>query len=362
MTLSPVFRSPAAVQLLRERGVWDALSPSIDAQARAVELLYGDLRAVVDERFLVEPHALPVAGDTESETALGFLQEYFFLILFRSLFEALGLSEDRLRFYAELNFCIKGTITAADNIFDDQAKSLLPLKDETGPRFMSILQLMSFERLIRRVGDRGVEAGTLIAEERDAILRGLLSLMAEIGELEGSEEGGVSEIPDPDSMVERVHRIRGGALFALSFIAPRILEGEADQDRMTQAEDAISRLGTAFQIVDDLTDFEFDVGRKSHNLLVAEIHHNGTAAEREALSEVWASGSAEEGMVEDVFRRSARAVLERAYVEARASFATLEDLGFWLPPELADEIVHAIVGMDGIGRMEELTADAPAPR
>ena len=359
MTLSPVFRSPAAVQLLRERGVWEAMSPSIDAQARGVETLYQDLERIVDGRFLVEPHPLPAAGDTESETALNFLQEYFFLILFRSLFEALGMSEDRLRFYAELNFCIKGTITAADNIFDDQAKSLLPLKDHTGPRFMSILQLMSFERLIRRVGDRGVEAGTLEAGQRDEIQRGLLSLMAEIGELEGSEEGGVTEIPTPDAMVDRVHRIRGGALFALSFIAPRILEGEVEAERLAAAEEAIARLGTAFQIVDDLTDFEFDVGRKSHNLLVAEIHHNGSADERAALEAIWAGGEVEQGMVETTFRSAARAVLERAYTEARASFATLQDLGFWLPPELADEIVHAIVGMDGIARMETLTAEAP---
>ena len=31
----------------------------------------------------------------------------------------------RLPFYAELDFCIMGTITAADNLFDDQSKSLL---------------------------------------------------------------------------------------------------------------------------------------------------------------------------------------------------------------------------------------------
>ena len=38
----------------------------------------------------------------------------------------------------------------------------------------------------------------------------------------------------------------------------------------------------ARQIVDDLTDFEFDVRRKSHNLLVSQIHHLGSQPERAA--------------------------------------------------------------------------------
>lgn len=356
MTLSPVFRSPAAVQLLRDQGIWEGLAPSIAAQAEAVATIRSDLKSLVDGRFLTEEHPLPPPGDTESESALEFLQDYFFLILFRSLFEVLGVSEERLVYYSELNFCIKGTITAADNLFDDQAKSLLPLRDTTGPRFLSILQLMAFERLLRRTGDRAVGRGVMTEEQRDAVARGLLDLMARIGELEGSEEGGVEEIPTPDEMVESVHRVRGGALFALSFVAPRILEEGAQAEVMARAEPSISRLGTAFQIVDDLTDFEFDLSRRSHNLLVSEIRHHGSVEERTALDLLWERGAAPEGgMVEGVFRQSARRVLERAYGEARTSFRELGELGFWIPPVLADEIVRAIVGLDGVARMEALS-------
>ncbi|OPZ08541.1 MAG: hypothetical protein BWZ08_01096 [candidate division BRC1 bacterium ADurb.BinA292] len=48
-------------------------------------------------------------------------------------------------------------------------------------------------------------------------------------------------------------------------------------------------------------------------------------------------------------------MLELAREEARASFATLAQLGFWFPPDLADEVVHAIVGIEGVARMESLT-------
>ncbi len=356
MTLSPVFRSPEAVRLLEEKGVWKRLSPAMQAQARAVNTLYSDLNSLLDSRFLHGGRTVPEDGEMASPEGLAFLQEYFFLILFRSLFESLGVSRERLGFYTELNFCIKGTITAADNIFDDQAKTLLPLVESAGPRFLSILQLMSFERLIRRTCDRGSAGGIIEAQDTHAILRGLLNRMASIGELEGSEEGGVAEVPTPEEMVGRVHEIRGGALFALAFVAPGLLESGPVGEKVQEAEPAIARLGTAFQIVDDLTDFEFEVGRKSHNLLVSEVFHHGSSAEREALEKIWNGGDAvEPGMVEGLFRVSARAVLERAYTEAEASLGRLADLGFWFPRELAPQVVQAIVGLEGVGRMEAIS-------
>jgi hypothetical protein len=191
MTLSPVFRSREAVELLAERGVWTRLAGDMAAQADAVRAVYGDLEGVLGEEFRKAPPHVPDAGEMTTLTGLAFLQEYFFLILFRSIFGAIGVGRDRLRMYTELNFCIKGTITAADNLFDDQAKSLLPLAERAGSRFMSILQLMAFERLSRKVLDRGEAGGLVMAAERDLVQRGLLDRMARIGTLEGSEEGGV---------------------------------------------------------------------------------------------------------------------------------------------------------------------------
>ena len=357
MTLSPVFRSQNAVRLLAEKGVWERLAPDMEAQATAVRAVYADLERVIDARFRTEAPHVPSASEVTTPDGLHFLQEYFFLILFRSIFGSLGIPEARLQAYTELNFCIKGTITAADNLFDDQAKSLLPLADHAGARFMSILQLMSFERLLRAVLDRAVTEGTIGAADVAPVQRALMDRMADIGVLEGSEEGGVQAIPTPDAMVDAVHRVRGGALFALAFAAPSVLEAGPLAETLGEAEAAIARLGTAFQIVDDLTDFEFDVGRRSHNLLVAQIHHEGTAAEKATLEPLWA-GRQElaPGAVEELFAVSARAVLERAYTEARAAFRTLAGLGHWFDPALADDVVHAIVGLEGVARMETLTA------
>jgi hypothetical protein len=356
MTLSPVFRSPEAVALLEEKGVWSKLAPDMEGQADAVRAVYADLESVLGAEFRRAAPHVPSASELKSPAGLKFLQDYFFLILFRSIFGSLGVGRDRLRTYTELNFCIKGTITAADNLFDDQAKSLLPLDERAGSRFMSILQLMAFERLSRRVLDRGESTGVLSGPERDQVQRGLLDRMAQIGALEGSEEGGVSDVPTPDEMVDSVHRVRGGALFALAFVAPGVLERGEVGKKLAAAEAAVAQLGTAFQIVDDLTDFEFDLGRRSHNLLVSQIVHAGSPSERETLARLRGDGDGPHGdLVEQHFKESARAVLDRAYAEAKASFRGLQALGFWLEPDLSEDIVHAIVGLDGTRRMEALT-------
>jgi hypothetical protein len=353
MTLSPVFRSEEAVSLLAERGVWSRLAGDMEEQASAVRAVFDDFEKILGPEFRRTPPHVPPASEVMTPAGLSFLQEYFFLILFRSVFGSLGVMRERLKLYTELNFCIKGTITAADNLFDDQAKSLLPLSERAGPRFMSILQLMAFERLSRKVLDRGQDAGALTAADRDQIQRGLLDRMARIGALEGSEEGGVSEVLSPDAMVEAVHRVRGGALFALAFVAPSVLERGDVAKKMTRAEAAVARLGTAFQIVDDLTDFEFDLGRRSHNLLVAQIEHAGTREERTELERARAGG-VPPGSVEGRFKGSARAVLARAYDEARAALSGLAESGFWLEADVAEDLVHAIVGLDGTRRMQAL--------
>jgi hypothetical protein len=348
MTLSPVFRSEKAVEILGDKGIWDQFEPAMVRQAAAVDLVHNDLLNVIGESF--------IELDESAEPGLDFLQDYFFLTLFISLFESLGVLEDRLPFYAELDFCIMGTITAADNLFDDQDKSLLPLKSSAGARYRSILQLMSFERLIRRVGDRAVGRNQFSADAFSRVQLQLMNLMAGIGKLEGSEEGGVDEIPEPSTMLDRVHRVRGGELFGLAFAAPLILEEGPVREQMQQADPAVRQLGTAFQIVDDLTDFEFDVGRGSHNLLVSRIHHAGRADEKDKLNELLSTGAVrEEGLVAGLFADSARWVLDVAQDEARAAFESLSALGYWFPPGLADEVVHAIVGLDGVARMESLT-------
>ena len=353
MTLSPVFRSEAAVDVLRSAGVWDQLHEASVGQRDAVWRVHADLTNVLDGRFLRQP----IAGETSAIRAvsLEFVQEFFFLIFFRSVLASVGVEPRKLDLYSELNFCVKGTITAADNLFDDQQHLLLPLNTGSGQRFGSILQLLAFQRLVHRVFDRAIRADLVSHGDVDLIQHELLSRMAAIGALEGSEEDGVRETLQVDDMVERVHRLRGGALFELGFVAPRYLEDAKLRGVMNRVHEAVSRLGTAFQMVDDLTDFGFDLNRGRHNVLVAQIHHHGNSDERAALARIRESAVAPTQAVQSLFLRSAQAVLNRAQREAQRSLEDLCALGFWFPPALADQLVRAIVGLDGVAMMQVLS-------
>jgi hypothetical protein len=351
MTLSPVFRSDEAVQILRTAGVWSRLDPAARGQADAIGRVKQDLPAVLDAKY-IDPGR--PADRLQEAIGIEFVQEFFFLILFRSVLQTVGVTADDLRLCSELNFCIKGTITAADNLFDDQDKALLPLALGQGSRFRSILQLLAFERLTRLALERGVRAGSLSQASAAQFQKELLSRMAAIGSLEGSEEGGVDGVIEPEQMIEQVHRVRGGALFELAFIAPRLLGTAVDAELLARAQRAISKLGTAFQIVDDLTDFEFDYNRGSHNLLVAQITHRGAAEERARLAALGAAPAGGGDIVSGLFAESARAVVERGEDEAKRALEELRALGFWFPTELSHELVRAIVGLDGVERMRTL--------
>ncbi|NOZ19908.1 MAG: class 1 isoprenoid biosynthesis enzyme [Planctomycetes bacterium] len=349
MTLDPVFRSQEAVRQIQKDGFLQNMADSLQAHHDAIRHIHRLMPDVLDARYLAEPDG--------EEQGLEFLQTHFFLVLFHSIFKTLGCSPERLTFYARANFCIKGIVTAGDNLFDDEAKKLLPLAVENaGARFESILQMLCFDRLTHRVCEDAVAEGWITGEDARAFHRALLDRLAHIGTLEGSEENGVDDILPVDEMIEKVHRVRGGALFSLAFVAPGVIEKGETLARFREAEQAIRDLGTAFQIVDDLTDFEFDLTRKSHNILFAAAYYNDDPAVRSAIRALLNGKAPERGMVEGVFAECAQSVLTRAREEGRRAFDRLAGLGFWFPPERSDSLIHAIVGIEGVARIESLTS------
>jgi len=346
MTLSPIFRSIDAVEALETKGYLGKLRPSIAAEREYVRELTSLLRDVIDERY--------IAGETADDDDLTFLQEHFFLTLFDSVFRTLGCPTPRLRMYGLLNLCVKGLVVAGDNLFDREAKMDLPLALGKGSCFASIMQLLCFDHLAMRVLERC--GGDIRAEDVVRFRRDLVSALAYIGTLEGSEEAGVQSVLPVEEMIRKVHEVRGGRLFALSFIAPTVWEPADTRAKWETAHRGIARLGTAFQIVDDLVDFEFDLGRRSHNVLASQIVHAGAAAEKATFEKLAGGKDLPRNLVERSFVVSARAVLDRARVEAEQGFAELARIGFWYPPQDAELFVRAIAGDSGDERVHIVTA------
>ncbi len=348
MTLSPVFRSTDAIETLSAKGYLSKLAPAIARQKTYVDGLNGLLADIIDDRYVARP-------ESPDDDDLVFLQEHFFLVLFDAVFAELGCPADRLELYGVLNLCTKGLVTSGDNLFDEENKAELPLRLTEGWRFRSIMQLLCFDHLVARILENPRTVVTTPSAQR--YRRSLLSGLASIGALEGSEEAGVQSVPDPEDMIRTVHAVRGGKLFSLAFLAPAIWEPDADSPSWQKARQGVTHLGTAFQMVDDVTDFEFDLARRSHNLLVAEIVHHGTSAERETLELLSGGGPVPSGMVEDRFSSAARAVLHRARRVAELGFRDLSDAGFWYAPEDAEDFVRAIAGDAGDDRVSHVSAE-----
>src|SRR5262245_47389980 len=107
MTLSPVFRSVEAVRLLEQHRIWEELAPALALQGEAVERVHADFEQLIGpafrldrEQWLASRDAAP-GSDGQTPPELALLQDYFFLTLFLSLFESLGINSSRLPFYAE---------------------------------------------------------------------------------------------------------------------------------------------------------------------------------------------------------------------------------------------------------------------
>ena len=348
MTLSPVFRSERSADRLAEWGLPGQLSGAIEEQRRALAEIHAMLPAIIDARYVQQCPA--------PESDVVFLQENFFPVLFTAILAAAGCRPSRLHTYALINCCIRGLITASDNLFDGEHKRCLPLAlGSEGPCFSSIMELLCHQRLLRRALDRAVLEGDASHQQTDDAERALLSSLAAIGRLEGQEEAGVDCVLPVDEMLARVHRVRGGALFELAFIAPLHLESGPVRQRCLVATSAARRLGTAFQIVDDVTDLEIDAQRHTHNLLLAAAWHDGSAQERAFAAGLLHGQRPRPGSIEQTLAASAGRVLAIAVSEAERAFSEISGLGLVLPPQRAHDLVSAIAGAAGQARLEELS-------
>ena len=84
MTLSPVFRSQRAVQLLADEGVWDRLAPDMEAQANGVRRVYTDFESLIDDSFRTESPHVPSSDEVVTADGLHFLEEFLFILVLLS--------------------------------------------------------------------------------------------------------------------------------------------------------------------------------------------------------------------------------------------------------------------------------------
>jgi hypothetical protein len=312
------------------------------------------LDGLLDGRFIAPPPRRRVG-------TLQYTRKNFFSILFLALYRSMGISEERRLLYGTINHAIRGIVTAADNILDDEYKEMLPLRFASGAsRFKSIMHLLLFDRILYRMVDDAVDQRIISPEDRPGILQTILDALVPIGEEEATEEGGVTQLLTPEEIISQIHRHKGGNLLRLAFVAPLLVE-TGRRERVEMAARGVFRIGLALQVIDDLTDFYDDLRDRRHNYLVSTIHHEGSAEERHLLEPAM-KGAGKHPPIETAYADSVQRTMGRAVGEALHGFDLLARAGFWLSRPQALELIKYLFRLRQAGHLLPLLPESVLDR
>jgi len=287
---------------------------------------------------------------------LKYAQKNFFSILFLSIYRAIGITPERRLLYGCLNHCLRGIVTGADNLLDDEYKEMLPLAfPAEATRFKSVMHILLFDRFLFKLGKEMKEAAILtdVEQLQDALFAAIVPIGAE----EASEEGGIRKILPPAEILSSVHMYKGGKLLCLAFVAPLLLE-TASRITLQKAEQGIYSIGLALQIIDDLTDFYEDIAASNHNYLISSIAHKGTRQEKDTLKKAL-TAKIEIGSIEALFPATVKLVMAEAIGEALRGFYLLEESGFWCNQVQAHELIRHLFVLRGVKQLLPFFPEEP---
>ncbi len=315
------------------------LYPSLREHRQVEAEIQRLLAATLDDRYIGPAPA--------RMNPLRYVQKNFFSILFLAIYRAIGIPDRRRLFYGCVNHCLRGIVTGADNLLDNEYKEMLPLAfPATATRFKSVMHILLFDRFLNKLALHRSEFG--IAGDADQLQDALFRAIVPIGAEEATEEGGIDTILPPETILSSVHMYKGGRLLCLAFVAPRLLEGELAEP-LAVAEQGVYSIGMALQVIDDLTDFYEDIRAANHNYLVSTIAHRGPTEERDFLERVLAAKNGPP--VEEACPVSVGMVMAEAVGEALDGFARLEEAGFWLDRAQAVGLIRQLFVLRGVRRL-----------
>jgi len=311
-----------------------------------------DIRARL--RVTLDPVYLrPAPGQAEDAGFLKYARRHFFSTLFLTIYQSLGIEPARRHFYGRVNHCIRGLVTATDNLLDAEYKEMLPLAfPDRAFRFKSVMHILLFDRFLARICDEAEESGVIRAGASRLVQDEVFRALVPVGAEEALEEEGVREVLTPEAIMDSVHLYKGGRLLCLSFVAPRFLETDFPE-AVSRAEAGIFSIGLALQVIDDLTDVAQDLAQANHNYLVSWVWHRGLEEERRILASLRSTPDSLIAMrpLEEIFPASVRIVMRAAIGEALHGFSLLHDSGLPLPPRQALLLVRLLFRLRGVQRL-----------
>lgn len=242
-------------------------------------LLYKLLKALHRHRKMEKEFMVRMADSIKNSVQFEFpniqmnTYNYFsknvFTIFIISILDHLRITPSRQHLYCMITHLIRGIVTAADNMLDDEGKGAVVIKDMNGSIVPNVSLILLQHSLLFQMISELTDDKTAIREITSELFRAML----EIGIEESSEENRIEQVLPPEELLGSIHHYRGGKLLTLPFVAPLLIEKNI-AGQLESFKRAMYKIGMAVQMLDDITDFSIDIKSRNHNLLRSIIVHD----------------------------------------------------------------------------------------
>lgn len=253
--------------------LWDAAQTFRDAfkeQQSAIRDVYG-----IADRILQVPEGTPpeyTVSMNPIPDEFYALRKNIFSTLFQSMYHLMGCDPRHRPFYGKLIHLFRTWVTSADNLLDDEDKVVIPIQMDGSSRVMrQVVAVMTADRVFQELLSNEVRTGALTTEQAAELNRRSLQILLPSAAQEAGEEQGITQRPDPETVLSVIHRYKTGILFNVAFLAPEVVEPHLDSRRAKALKDALMQFGLGCQLLDDIRDVARDLVEKRHNVLLSEL-------------------------------------------------------------------------------------------
>ena len=246
---------------------------SFDEQRIAIRAVYGTA-----ERILCVPPDTPaeyIVSMDSIPNSFYALRKNIFSTLFQSTYHLMDCAPQHRLFYGKLIHLFRIWVTSADNLLDDEDKVVIPIQMKGSSRVMrQVVSIMTADRIFRQLLSDGVDSGALTPSQAEELSERSLQILLPSAAQEAGEEEGITERPDPDHVINVIHRYKTGILFNVAFLGPDVIEPHLDRTRSAALKEALLQFGIGCQVLDDIRDMARDLVEYRHNYLLSNLWKN----------------------------------------------------------------------------------------
>lgn len=242
---------------------------------------FREQQTAIRDVYGIADRILQVPDDTPPDYAVSMepipdefyaLRKNIFSTLFQSMYHLMQCDPRRRIFYGKLIHLFRIWVTSADNLLDDEDKIVIPIQMNGSSRVMrQVVSIMAADRIFQNLLAEGVDTGMLHQEQAEALNCRSLQILLPSAAQEAGEEQGITERPDPETVLSVIHRYKTGILFNVAFLAPEVVEPHLNPRRAGALKDALMQFGLGCQLLDDIRDVARDCIERRHNVLLSAL-------------------------------------------------------------------------------------------